>query len=151
RNGLWRPCSAATLCRFKIARAAMTYLLALDQGTSSTRSIVFDRQGRIVASAQQEFRQILPQSGWVEHDPVEIWQSQLNTARQALKGADVAASSIRAVGITNQRETAVLWDRRTGEPIHHAIVWQDRRSEPICAALRERGLEDTITQPTGLR
>jgi glycerol kinase len=128
----------------------MTYLLALDQGTSSSRSIVFDPQGRIVAMAQQELTQHYPQPGWVEHDPTEIWQTQLSTARQALASAGLSAADIRAVGITNQRETTIVWNRRTGEPIHRAIVWQDRRTEPLCAQLREQGLTDTVRQRTGL-
>ncbi|MGX5660272.1 glycerol kinase GlpK [Castellaniella ginsengisoli] len=129
----------------------MTYLLALDQGTSSTRSIVFDRQGRIVGLAQREFTQHYPQPGWVEHDPLEIWQTQRDTIGEAIHRAGVAARDIRAIGITNQRETTVVWDRRTGEPIHRAIVWQDRRAEPTCALLREQGLEPEILQRTGLR
>ncbi|MDL5035692.1 glycerol kinase GlpK [Comamonas resistens] len=127
-----------------------TYLLALDQGTSSSRSIVFDAQGRLVASAQLELPQIYPRPGWVEHDPQEIWRTQLSTAREALTKAGLTARDIRAVGITNQRETTVVWNRKTGAPIHHAIVWQDRRAEPICAALREAGMADTIQQKTGL-
>ena len=128
----------------------MTYLLALDQGTSSSRSIVFDREGRIVAIAQQELTQIYPQPGWVEHDPMEIWTSQLATARDVLAKAKLKASDIHAVGITNQRETTVLWNRKTGQPVHHAIVWQDRRAEPLCARLREDGMTDTIRDKTGL-
>ena len=128
----------------------MTYLLALDQGTSSSRSIVFDTDGHIVAQAQQELTQIYPQPGWVEHDPQEIWRTQLATARDALTKAGIAASQISALGITNQRETTVVWNRRTGVPIHHAIVWQDRRAEPTCVELRERGLADTIQAKTGL-
>ena len=128
----------------------MTYLLALDQGTSSSRSIVFDRGGRIVAMAQREFRQIFPQPGWVEHDPQEIWQTQLETAREALAQAGLQARDLAALGITNQRETTLVWNRATGEPIHHAIVWQDRRSEPICAALREGGFEPLVRERTGL-
>ena len=127
-----------------------TYLLALDQGTSSSRSIVFDTQGRIVASAQLELPQIYPRPGWVEHDPREIWRTQLATAKEALTKAGLTARDIRAVGITNQRETTVVWNRKTGAPIHHAIVWQDRRAEPICAALREAGMADSIQQKTGL-
>ena len=129
----------------------MTYLLALDQGTSSSRSIVFRRDGSIVAMAQREFRQIYPQSGWVEHDPQEIWASQLATAREALHKANLPASAITAIGITNQRETTVVWNRRTGAPVYNAIVWQDRRSEPGCAALRDRGLSELVQQSTGLR
>ncbi len=128
----------------------MTYLLALDQGTSSSRSIVFDASGHIVAIVQREFRQIFPQLGWVEHDPNEIWQSQLATAQEALAKAGLKAQDIRAIGITNQRETTVVWNRRTGQPIHSAIVWQDRRGEPLCAQLRERGHAETIRQSTGL-
>jgi glycerol kinase len=128
----------------------MTYLLALDQGTSSSRSIVFDAQGRIQAMAQREFRQIYPQPGWVEHDPKEIWATQLATAREALAKAGVSAGEVAAIGITNQRETTVVWNRATGEPLYNAIVWQDRRAEPTCAALRERGLEATFRAKTGL-
>lgn len=127
-----------------------SYLLALDQGTSSSRSIVFDAQGRIVAMAQREFRQIYPQPGWVEHDPKEIWASQLATAQEALAKAKLKAGDIASIGITNQRETTLLWNRRTGEPVYNAIVWQDRRAEPTCAALRERGLEETFRRKTGL-
>ena len=128
----------------------MTYLLALDQGTSSSRSIVFDVQGRIVAMAQQELPQIFPQPGWVEHDPMVIWQDQLATARQALAKAGLQARDIHAIGITNQRETTVLWNRRTGQAVHHAIVWQDRRAESTCAALRADGRAALIQQKTGL-
>jgi len=128
----------------------MTYLLALDQGTSSSRSIVFDAGGRIVAVAQKELTQIYPQPGWVEHDPHEIWDGQLATAREVLAKAGLTARDIRAVGITNQRETTVLWNRRTGQPVHHAIVWQDRRAEPLCARLREDGAGDLIRERTGL-
>ncbi|WP_439607206.1 glycerol kinase GlpK [Hydrogenophaga sp.] len=129
----------------------MTYLLALDQGTSSSRSIVFDRAGRVVTMAQREFRQIYPQPGWVEHDPRDLWQTQLETAREALQQAKLRADQVQAVGITNQRETTVVWNRQTGEPVYNAIVWQDRRAEATCAELRERGLADTVLQKTGLR
>ncbi|MBC7445621.1 MAG: glycerol kinase GlpK [Polaromonas sp.] len=128
----------------------MTYLLALDQGTSSSRSIVFDLHGRIVAQAQQEVPQIFPRPGWVEHDPLEIWRGQLATAREALAKAGLKAGDITALGITNQRETTVLWNRKTGQPVHHAIVWQDRRAEATCAALREQGHEALIQSRTGL-
>jgi glycerol kinase len=126
------------------------YLLALDQGTSSSRSIVFDTQGRIVAMAQREFRQIFPQPGWVEHDPREIWTSQLATAQEALAKAGINAADIAAIGITNQRETTLVWNRNTGEPLCNAIVWQDRRTEPACAALREKGIEGWVRDRTGL-
>lgn len=128
-----------------------TYLLALDQGTSSSRSIIFNTQGQIVASAQQELPQIYPRPGWVEHDPREIWRTQLTTAKEALAKAGLKASDIRSVGITNQRETTIVWNRKTGAPIHHGIVWQDRRAEPTCQQLREAGHSDTILQKTGLR
>ncbi|NIF83094.1 glycerol kinase GlpK [Comamonas sp. Tr-654] len=128
-----------------------TYLLALDQGTSSSRSIVFDTQGRIVASAQLELPQIYPQPGWVEHDPREIWRTQLTTAKEALAKASLKATDIRSVGITNQRETTIVWNRKTGAPIHHGIVWQDRRAETTCVQLREAGHSDTILRKTGLR
>ncbi len=126
------------------------FLLALDQGTSSSRSIVFDTQGRVVAMAQREFRQIFPQPGWVEHDPQEIWASQLATAREALSKAGIDAIEVAAIGITNQRETTLLWNRRTGEPLCNAIVWQDRRTEPACAELRARGCETLVREKTGL-
>ena len=128
----------------------MTYLLALDQGTSSSRSIVFDAEGRIVAMAQREFRQIYPQPGWVEHDPEEIWQTQIATAQQALAQAGLSARDVAAIGITNQRETTVVWNRRTGQPVHNAIVWQDRRGEPLCAQLRAQGHADAVRASTGL-
>ena len=128
----------------------MSYLLALDQGTSSSRSIVFDPQGRIVAQAQQELPQIYPQPGWVEHDPMEIWRTQLATAREALARAGLKAGDLRALGITNQRETTLLWNRKTGQPVHHAIVWQDRRGEPMCAQLRQQGHAALIQSRTGL-
>ena len=129
----------------------MTYILALDQGTSSSRSIVFDERGRIVAQAQRELTQCYPRPGWVEHDPREIWQTQLDTAREALQKAGIPATDIRSIGITNQRETTLVWNRRTGEPIHRAIVWQDRRAEPECARLREEGWTQKVQQKTGLR
>ena len=128
----------------------MTYLLALDQGTSSSRSIVFDASGQVVSMAQQELPQIYPQPGWVEHDPITIWQTQLATAKAALAKAGITARQVHALGITNQRETSVVWNRRTGQPIHHAIVWQDRRAEPTCADLRARGHEALVQTKTGL-
>jgi len=128
----------------------MTYLLALDQGTSSSRSMVLDEDGHVCAQAQMELPQIFPKPGWVEHDPRVIWQTQLATAQRALALAGVSAQDIHAVGIANQRETTVAWNRRTGLPIHHAIVWQDRRTEPLCVQLREQGLTPAIRQATGL-
>jgi glycerol kinase len=129
---------------------AKEHLLALDQGTSSSRAIVFHRSGRIVAQAQRELTQHFPQPGWVEHDPMEIWDSQLAVAREALARSGLQPADIAAIGITNQRETTVLWNRRTGQPIHNAIVWQDRRAEPLCAQLRAQGLGDAVRASTGL-
>ncbi len=128
----------------------MAYLLALDQGTSSSRSIIFDEAGNIIGAAQQEFRQHFPQPGWVEHDAMEIWSSQLATVTDVLQKTGIAASSIAALGITNQRETTVLWNRRSGRPIHPAIVWQDRRTEGYCQQLREQAYAQIIEQKTGL-
>jgi glycerol kinase len=127
-----------------------SFILALDQGTSSSRSIIFDGQGAVVAMAQREFRQIFPQPGWVEHDPLEIWSSQLATAHEVLALTGLAASDLAAIGIANQRETTVVWNRHTGVPLHNAIVWQDRRGEPLCARLREQGHAAGIQQRTGL-
>lgn len=126
------------------------YILALDQGTTSSRAILFDRAGRIVASAQQELPQILPRPGEVEHDPEAIWDGQLTTARQALAHAGVGPEAVAAIGITNQRETTIIWDRDTGKPVHHAIVWQSRVSAPICEQLRSAGYESTVRAKTGL-
>jgi glycerol kinase len=127
------------------------HLLALDQGTSSSRAIVFHRSGQMVAMAQREFRQIFPQPGWVEHDANEIWATQLDVAREALRRSGLQAGDIAAIGITNQRETTVLWNRRTGEPLHHAIVWQDRRTAAFCDELRaEPGRVDEVRAATGL-
>ena len=110
----------------------MPYILALDQGTTSSRAIIFDNAGRVKAVAQKEFPQIFPKPGWVEHDAGVIWKTQLATAKAALKKARITAANIAAIGITNQRETTMLWDRETGEPIHNAIVWQDRRTAREC-------------------
>ena len=128
----------------------MKYLLALDQGTSSSRSIVFAPDGHIVGMAQQEFRQIYPHPSWVEHDPLEIWSSQLATMRAVLKDANIRAQDIACIGITNQRETTVVWNRNTGQPIYNAIVWQDRRAEPVCAKLRQEGHDKLVQSKTGL-
>jgi glycerol kinase len=126
------------------------FILAIDQGTTSSRAIVFDRRLRIVRSAQREFRQYFPKPGWVEHDPEEIWKTVVATGRTALRKAGVPASALAAIGITNQRETVVLWSRKTGKPIHRAIVWQDRRTADTCAALRKAGHEADVTARTGL-
>jgi len=127
------------------------YILALDQGTTSSRAIVFDHDGRSVAVAQREFAQIYPKPGWVEHDPVEIWASQSATAAEVLAKANLPADAVVAVGVTNQRETTIVWDRETGKPIYNAIVWQDRRTADECARLKQGGAEPGVTKKTGLR
>ncbi len=129
---------------------AATHVLAIDQGTTSTRSIVFDAEARAVASAQVEFAQHYPAPGWVEHDPEDIWRDTLATARQAIAESGVGAAGIAGIGITNQRETVVVWDRATGEAVHRAIVWQDRRTADICAGLKADGAEDMVRSRTGL-
>jgi glycerol kinase len=126
------------------------YILALDQGTTSSRAIVFDQDGGPVAIGQRELHQIFPRPGWVEHDPREIFLTQRDVAREALRKANIALKDVAAIGITNQRETTVIWDRQSGEPIHNAIVWQDRRTAPQCAELREVGAESLIRERTGL-
>ncbi|MEL7249465.1 MAG: glycerol kinase GlpK [Bacteroidota bacterium] len=126
------------------------YILALDQGTTSSRAILFDKEGKIIAVSQQEFTQIFPQPGWVEHDATEIWDTQLSVARAVLRKADVAATQIAGIGITNQRETTLIWDRATGEPIHNAIVWQDRRTASFCDKLTAAGHTEYIRENTGL-
>lgn len=127
-----------------------SYILALDQGTTSSRAIIFDQGGQIIALAQKEFKQYYPQSGWVEHDAQEIWSSQLSVATEAVAKAGLKAASIAAIGITNQRETAVIWDRVTGRPIHPAIVWQDRRTASYCDKLKDQGHTEMIREKTGL-
>jgi glycerol kinase len=126
------------------------YILALDQGTTSSRCIVFDREGNILTVAQKEFSQIFPQSGWVEHDPEEIWSSQIGVTREALARLNLKASDIAAIGITNQRETTLLWDRKTGKPIYNAIVWQDRRTAADCEQLKAAGYQPAFENKTGL-
>src|SRR6185437_15462139 len=132
--------------RFSMAR----YILALDQGTTSSRAMLFDAAGRPVSVAQQEFPQIFPAPGLVEHDPEAIWQSKLATARAALAQAGAGEADVAGIGITNQRETTVLWERATGKPVHNAIVWQSRLTEPLCADLRARGLAESVRAKTGL-
>ncbi|MBX5476798.1 MAG: glycerol kinase GlpK [Clostridia bacterium] len=126
------------------------YVLALDQGTTSSRAIVFDRSGSVVSVGQKEFRQIYPKPGWVEHDPAEIWESQLAVAKEAIAKAGITAADIAAIGITNQRETTIVWDRNTGKPVHNAIVWQDRRTAGTCDDLKARGWADRVRAKTGL-
>src|SRR5690349_19264482 len=127
---------------------AADHVLAIDQGTTSTRAILFDSNAEPVAKAQRELTQHYPQPGWVEHDPEEIWQSVLSTVREATSG--IEPSRIAGIGITNQRETTVVWDRSTGEPIHNAIVWQDRRTAETCARLKGEGAESAVSRKTGL-
>ncbi|UQN07571.1 glycerol kinase GlpK [Deinococcus sp. QL22] len=126
------------------------FILALDQGTTSSRAIVFDRAGAVVAAAQKEFTQFFPQPGWVEHDAQEIWGTQVGVAQEALTRAGLRAADVAAIGITNQRETVVIWERASGRPIHRAIVWQDRRTAPLCDSLRAAGHENTFQAKTGL-
>ncbi|MCO4841951.1 MAG: glycerol kinase GlpK [Yoonia sp.] len=128
----------------------MTYILAIDQGTTSSRAILFDKAMRVTATAQEEFPQHFPQSGWVEHDVSDIWSSTAGTCRAVIEKAGVDVSDIAAIGITNQRETTLVWDRETGQPIHNAIVWQDRRTSAMCQALKADGFENEITEKTGL-
>ncbi len=128
----------------------MSYVLALDQGTTSSRAIVFDEHARMLGTAQAEFRQLYPQPGWVEHEPEEIWRTQLDCARGALERAGVQAADLAAIGITNQRETALIWDRATGKPVHNAIVWQDRRTAGQCERLKQAGHEALVRARTGL-
>ena len=127
-----------------------THVLALDQGTTSSRAILFDQGGHVAGVAQKEIEQHFPRPGWVEHDPAELWASQAGVAAEVLTRAGVRPADLAAVGITNQRETAVVWDRRTGEPVHRAIVWQDRRTAPLCAELKEAGHEAAVREKTGL-
>jgi len=127
------------------------YILALDQGTTSSRALIVDHAGKVIAVSQKEFTQIYPKPGWVEHDPMEIWSSQSSTEAEALGMADLRHRDLAAIGITNQRETTVVWDKRTGKPVYNAIVWQDRRTADYCAKLKEQGLEPMFTNKTGLR
>ena len=133
-----------------VDRSSPQYVLALDQGTTSSRAIVFDRSGSIVTLAQKEFSQMFPSPGWVEHDANEIWSTQSDVMQEALSRAGIQATDVAAIGITNQRETVVVWDRRTGQPIHNAIVWQDRRTAGLCDQLREAGKVNVFQQKTGL-
>jgi glycerol kinase len=126
------------------------FILAIDQGTTSSRAILFNEQAEIVSLAQREFTQYFPRDGWVEHDPEEIWQTTVDVVQEVIDTNDLAVSDIAAVGITNQRETTILWDRHTGEPVYRAIVWQDRRTAEYCEELKQQGLEDSVTDKTGL-
>ena len=126
------------------------YILSFDQGTTSSRAILFDKAGMIIATAQQEFTQIFPKSGWVEHDAMEIWGTQSGVARQVLEETGTRPDEVAAIGITNQRETTVVWDKNTGKPVYNAIVWQCRRTASICDELKAKGWTDTIRKKTGL-
>ncbi|MCD5414529.1 MAG: glycerol kinase, partial [Clostridiales bacterium] len=126
------------------------YILSLDQGTTSSRAILFDHGAKIISSAQKEFTQIFPNAGWVEHDAMEIWGSQIGVAREAMEKAAIKPEEIAAIGITNQRETTVVWDKNTGKPVYNAIVWQCRRTASICDDLKSRGLEKYVRDNTGL-
>ena len=128
----------------------MTFILAIDQGTTSTRAILFDADMQVAAVAQEEFPQHYPQAGWVEHDPEDLWATTLSTCRKVLEQKGVSASDIAGIGITNQRETTVVWDKATGKAIHNAIAWQDRRTAETCEALRDEGHEDLVRETTGL-
>ena len=127
-----------------------SYILSLDQGTTSSRAILYDREGNVVKAAQKEFTQIYPKAGWVEHDPMEIWGSQSGVVSEILATTGITPEEIAAIGITNQRETTVVWDRQTGKPVYNAIVWQCRRTAEICDELKERGLGNYIRENTGL-
>ena len=127
------------------------FLLAIDQGTSSSRTVIYDHSARVVGSDQQEFPQIYPRPGWVEHDPEAIWSSVTAVTRGAMEKAGARAADITAIGITNQRETTIVWDRDTGEPVYNAIVWQDRRTAQYCERLIDEGLEASVSEKTGLR
>jgi glycerol kinase len=128
-----------------------SYIVAIDQGTTSTRSIVFDAELNVIASAQQEFTQHYPQSGWVEHDPLDLLNTTVDTFKSALQKAGISTEQVAGIGITNQRETVVIWDKHSGEPVYNAIVWQDRRTAEFCQQLKAQGLQDTLQQTTGLR
>ncbi|MGL5479606.1 MAG: FGGY family carbohydrate kinase, partial [Clostridium sp.] len=126
------------------------YVIALDQGTTSSRAIIFDKGQNILGISQKEFTQIYPKEGWVEHNPMEIWASQFGVLQEVIAKANITQDEIAAIGITNQRETTIVWDKNTGEPVYNAIVWQCRRTAKICDELREKGLEEYIKETTGL-
>ncbi len=126
------------------------FILAFDQGTTSSRAIIFDKEGKAISTTQREFKQIFPKPGWVEHDPNEIWSTQIGVAAEVVSKSKLKSDDIEAIGITNQRETTIVWDKKTGEPVYNAIVWQDRRTSDYCDKLREQGYEDMIREKTGL-
>jgi len=127
------------------------YIIAIDQGTTSSRAVLFDSDGNIIHIEQLEFEQFFPDDGWVEHDPEEIWQTTVSTFKAVLTAAKVDAKDVAAIGITNQRETTIVWDKQTGEVIHKAIVWQDRRTAVYCDSLKAEGFEQTVKEKTGYR
>lgn len=126
------------------------YILALDQGTTSSRAIIYNQNAEPIASSQKEFEQVFPKPGWVEHNPIEIWESQLSVAKEAIDKAGIQPNEIAGIGITNQRETTVVWNRKTGKPIYNAIVWQDRRTSDYCEGLKKENFEQTFSSKTGL-
>ena len=126
------------------------YIIALDQGTTSSRAIIFDKNLNIIEKAQKEFTQIFPQPGWVEHNAMEIWASQRSVLTEVIAQSGISLKDVAAIGITNQRETVIVWDKNTGEPVYNAIVWQCRRTAEICEELKNRGLEDYVNENTGL-
>ena len=126
------------------------YILSIDQGTTSSRAIIFDQSAQVISQAQEEFNQIFPQHAWVEHQPDDIWHSVLRTSQQAIEHAGISPSDIAAIGITNQRETTIIWDRKTGQPIYNAIVWQDRRTSRYCQNLIQQEHEPFVSAATGL-
>src|SRR5258708_977324 len=128
----------------------MKYIIALDQGTTSSRAVLFNEKGEINGIAQQEFTQIFPRSGWVEHDPEEIWNTQREVLGKVIRDNAISSAEIAAIGITNQRETTVIWDRKTGVPVHRAIVWQDKRTAAVCEELKAKGLTEYVRATTGL-
>ena len=128
----------------------MSFILAIDQGTTSTRSIIFDEKLKLISTAQEEFTQHFPQSGWVEHNPQDLLNTTIDTCKSALKQRSIDPKKITAIGITNQRETTLVWDKNTGEPVYNAIVWQDRRTAAHCEKLRKDGYEKRVTEITGL-
>src|SRR5690554_6662842 len=127
-----------------------TYVMSLDQGTTSSRCILIDKKGRICSSSQKEFNQIYPRSGWVEHDPIEIWSTQIEVVREAMEKLGIGVDQVDSIGIANQRETTICWDKNTGRPIYNAIVWQCRRTSDYITKLKDSGFEDTIKEKTGL-
>ena len=128
----------------------MSYIIALDQGTTSSRALLIDKAGTIIGSSQKEFLQFYPQAGWVEHNPMDIWNGQFEMLQKLISEQKVKPAEIAAIGITNQRETTILWDKNTGKPVYNAIVWQCRRTADYCNSLKDRGLSETIHKKTGL-